>query len=287
MNLPSLPSGVNQITLVLIVAAVFYIYRNTYQEADRIRTEERNFLDTANTTKMLVDSVTFSNQRNHISKRIDAIADEFNHHTVNKTLALQKQNQHIVDSLTGVLETVDIGLFYATDRLENFRKKVLSFKSQLADAEDLDGPVTFVLIELGVFFFVILFLIGREEKVAFEAQAFQRIQLAQSVGFIRCQSCAKIFSSRLAHGKEEDGTPNEHFCKECYEGGKFTKPDLTADQVIKSLMNSSIGTFDSKFWRWLSSKLFNREKKLSKFVHDMERWNNDPYKPTRLNNRLM
>ncbi len=285
MNLPSLPTGLNQIILVLVVAAAFFVYKNTYEEADRIRTEERNFMDTANTVKMVIDSLNLADKKNSIDRRIGGIVDQFNHHTPNKTSRIRKEKQDLVDSLSEVLNTVDIDLLYVTERLKHYREKIESFDFQIENEESLDGPVSIVLIELGIIFLVVLIFIAREEKVVIETKAFQRIELAQSIGYIRCQSCAKVFSSHLTHGKEEDGTYNRHFCIECYDEGKFTKPDLTEDQILKNLLNSSIGTWDSKFWRWVSSKLFNRRKKLSKFVHDMERWNNDPYKIPTLSNR--
>jgi len=49
-----------------------------------------------------------------------------------------------------------------------------------------------------------------------------------------CQSCGMPLSKdEQRGGTEADGSHSVEFCSHCYEGGKFTLPDLTVDQMIE------------------------------------------------------
>ena len=47
-----------------------------------------------------------------------------------------------------------------------------------------------------------------------------------------CQSCAMPLSDDL-RGTEADGSPSPHYCKYCYDKGKFTQ-DMTMEEMIDS-----------------------------------------------------
>ena len=48
-----------------------------------------------------------------------------------------------------------------------------------------------------------------------------------------CQSCAMTLAKSADHGAEADGTRNEEFCAHCYQGGSYTDPNLTLDQMVE------------------------------------------------------
>ena len=56
-------------------------------------------------------------------------------------------------------------------------------------------------------------------------------------------------------GTEADLSPASEYCQFCYQGGAFTKPDLTVDEMVES----SIGfmTSDLGFEREEAEKLSN------------------------------
>jgi hypothetical protein len=277
MNFPSIPNGLNQILLVLIVVAFFYTYKNTYEEKDAIKTEERIVADTTNTLKLLSDSMKAAIIKEKITKKIARILDQYNHHTFNKTAASTGKIQHTVDSLSEAEYDADLDLLFASEKLKKYRNKVDLLNVQYQDASSVDTYVNIFLVELGFLFLLILDSIAKGEKKNDEIKRMQVIQLHKSTGFTRCQSCAKVFSPLLSHGKETDGTANEGFCTECYNEGKFTHLTLTSNEVIDNLMNSKFGKSDNKFRERIHSWLFPRKKIISKYVHKMTRWNSDPY----------
>ena len=46
-----------------------------------------------------------------------------------------------------------------------------------------------------------------------------------------CQSCAMPLTDAALLGTEADGTPSPHYCKYCYDKGKFTQ-DMTMEEMI-------------------------------------------------------
>ena len=50
-----------------------------------------------------------------------------------------------------------------------------------------------------------------------------------------CQSCGKPLSKDADKGTEKSGSPSAVYCNHCYQGGKFTEPDLTAEQMVEKV----------------------------------------------------
>ena len=47
-----------------------------------------------------------------------------------------------------------------------------------------------------------------------------------------CQSCGMPFrNDSKGGGSNADGTLNKMYCSHCYEKGKFTQPEITAEQM--------------------------------------------------------
>ena len=83
-----------------------------------------------------------------------------------------------------------------------------------------------------------------------------------------CNSCGKPMV-QADHGTNEDGSPNEDYCLECFENGSFTEPDLTLDEMIIKC----------------SEKILNKNPRLQEqqatgivvgFIPGLKRWNNEP-----------
>jgi len=48
-----------------------------------------------------------------------------------------------------------------------------------------------------------------------------------------CQSCGMpLVKDAQGGGTEVDGSKSTEYCSHCYQGGKFTEPNLTVDQMI-------------------------------------------------------
>lgn len=58
-----------------------------------------------------------------------------------------------------------------------------------------------------------------------------------------CNSCGKPMSRTDELGTNEDGSPNEYYCADCYQNGEFTEPNLTVEDMIvkkaKEMMNKN------------------------------------------------
>ena len=48
-----------------------------------------------------------------------------------------------------------------------------------------------------------------------------------------CQSCAMPLSQPEQYGTEADGSKSTKFCSYCYQQGKYTDPNITAEKMIE------------------------------------------------------
>jgi hypothetical protein len=82
---------------------------------------------------------------------------------------------------------------------------------------------------------------------------------------INCQSCGMpLNKDNQIAGTEADGTLSEMYCSHCYKNGKFTFPDITADEM-RSLVTEKI--VEMKFPRFVA-------KFLTRNTHKLKRWKN-------------
>jgi len=80
-----------------------------------------------------------------------------------------------------------------------------------------------------------------------------------------CQSCGMPLKKDPNGGSTNtDGSINHMYCSRCYENGKFTRPDFTAEQMQELVKEKLI---EMKFPKFLASFFTQRIPKL-------ERWNN-------------
>ena len=56
--------------------------------------------------------------------------------------------------------------------------------------------------------------------------------MSPSQSYKNCQSCGMPLSrDQKGGGTNTDGTKSEMFCSHCFQGGRFSLPDLTASQM--------------------------------------------------------
>ncbi len=48
-----------------------------------------------------------------------------------------------------------------------------------------------------------------------------------------CQSCGMPLKMAEDFGTDEDGLHVIEFCRYCFEGGRFTQPDISIDEMIQ------------------------------------------------------
>jgi hypothetical protein len=62
---------------------------------------------------------------------------------------------------------------------------------------------------------------------------------------VRCQSCGMPLSDDFGnYGTGADGSPVSEYCQFCYQGGGFTKPDQTVEEMVQSsidFMSTNLG----------------------------------------------
>lgn len=63
---------------------------------------------------------------------------------------------------------------------------------------------------------------------AFDVRVDQILELP---GDNRCESCGMPLADPSLLGTEADGSPATRYCKWCYEGGGYTAPDITMDEM--------------------------------------------------------
>ncbi|MBD3273413.1 transcriptional regulator [Candidatus Dependentiae bacterium] len=79
-----------------------------------------------------------------------------------------------------------------------------------------------------------------------------------------CQSCTMPMKKETDFGTNKDGSKNETYCCYCFKDGEFTEPNLTKDEMIKTVAEFLI-----------QKRGFNEEQaveKSKKLIGDLERW---------------
>ena len=172
-----------------------------------------------------------------------------------------------VDSIINVLDSINDSFILATHNLLNVEGSIRFLRIRHDAKEDymhsefksLSYPVSDLIISF-ICAFIISFSLLQIYKDSLLSRQLAEIELYKNRAYNYCQSCAKVFSPILLHGKEKDGTTNLGFCEECYSNGEFTNSELTAEEVITKIEN-------------LNPKIKNLQEKVSKMV----RWNKNPF----------
>jgi len=90
------------------------------------------------------------------------------------------------------------------------------------------------------------------------------VAMAESKSFKNCQSCGMPLSrDPRGGGTNADGSKNSTFCSHCYEGGRFTMPDITVKEMQGRVKDKLKGVGFPGFM----SGLFTRK------IPKLERWN--------------
>jgi hypothetical protein len=63
---------------------------------------------------------------------------------------------------------------------------------------------------------------------------FMLIEMQES-GELRCQSCGLALYHNDDLGLNADGSRNYDYCRRCYEGGSFTQPYITVNEMIENV----------------------------------------------------
>jgi len=51
-----------------------------------------------------------------------------------------------------------------------------------------------------------------------------------------CQSCSIPISENEEFGTNADGSRNDDYCAYCYQGGEFTQPDITMQEMASLII---------------------------------------------------
>jgi hypothetical protein len=54
-----------------------------------------------------------------------------------------------------------------------------------------------------------------------------------------CQSCTVSLKTQSNKGTETDGTLNDDYCRDCYEDGEFSEPEITLKEMIEQSISST------------------------------------------------
>ncbi|WP_227872216.1 zinc ribbon domain-containing protein [Paenibacillus albus] len=62
-----------------------------------------------------------------------------------------------------------------------------------------------------------------------------------SVSYKNCQSCGMPIAKGDKNGTEADGAKSRKYCIHCYVGGRYTMPDMTAEQMQEFVKGKMVG----------------------------------------------
>lgn len=78
-----------------------------------------------------------------------------------------------------------------------------------------------------------------------------------------CQSCGIPLDNDVKMGTEADGSQSELYCSHCYQKGKFTQSNATAEQMQSYCVDVLT---KQQQWPGLIARLY------AKAIPDLERW---------------
>ncbi|MFD2961322.1 MULTISPECIES: zinc ribbon domain-containing protein [Olivibacter] len=113
-----------------------------------------------------------------------------------------------------------------------FKKKFFELERQSRDIrKDIYLYLQFIGLSVALIGFIQLLYIQmtNDRKLMYEVR--------NTIGPIRCQSCARRFTAVRPKGKNKDGSYNQNFCMDCYTEGEFTEPNLTFKEVYTRTKN--------------------------------------------------
>jgi len=61
-----------------------------------------------------------------------------------------------------------------------------------------------------------------------------------------CESCGAPLgelNDMYGPGTEKDGTPSSDYCKQCYDNGAFTNPNITLEEMIDEVADIMVKNF--------------------------------------------
>lgn len=90
--------------------------------------------------------------------------------------------------------------------------------------------------------------------------------LKLSMGHVRCQSCARKFTSLIKYGSEADETLNKSYCQSCYQKGSFIERDLTAEEA-----------YNKAIFNYGTNKNWLKKKNFKSMFFNLDRWNKNLY----------
>ncbi len=56
----------------------------------------------------------------------------------------------------------------------------------------------------------------------------------------RCESCGMPLADPSLLGTEADDSPAMHYCKWCYEGGRYVAPDITMEEMVDTCVGHMV-----------------------------------------------
>lgn len=78
-----------------------------------------------------------------------------------------------------------------------------------------------------------------------------------------CQSCGMSLRPNVEYrGTEANGNYSAKYCRYCYQKGKFTYPNFTAEQMKEFCVNKLV---ENKMPRWVAKMMMRN-------IHKLERW---------------
>ena len=73
-----------------------------------------------------------------------------------------------------------------------------------------------------------------------------------------CNSCGRPMG-RNDYGSNEDGSPNMDYCKDCFQNGEFTEPDITVNEMIirhaKRMMKRMMRLMRMRNLSWVTEEM--------------------------------
>ena len=255
MNFPSIPQGFNQLIVAILLFLLFYNLTKTESQVNETLKKENQLINSPDWLNLFEDSISISDNLAQLKNQrleIDSILNNKRNKRMNYN-SLKKVSDSINHEIYSQSRQYGITK-YKLDMQEFYTN---SIKNEFQDDRRITVINAIFSIFLSILLIYFLFNMYKENKLI--SEKFKR-ELYENRIYLYCQSCGKVFSPMLLHGKNKDGAGNEGFCIECYDDGKFLNKQLSKQEVVNQIKK-------------LNPTMKDVEEKVSRLV----RWNQNPY----------
>lgn len=272
MIFPTIPDSFYKLLIVLGL----FLFALYYVKSDE---NQNRYFGTIDRIQETIDSLEFAEIKiSRLADKIISASDLMsNKYRISNPIRANDSMLIFSQILSGSLKEIEVSdslsvlwndykekqfqLTLAANLINKKTRNLINLKEEYIIKEEISNSIFFIGL--------LLFLPGLFGMMWIQVVQDRLLKLQlneKSKAYNYCQSCGKKYSSMRQPGKKSDGSTEYAFCKDCFDNGDFTEPNLTFKEFIERTKkeNNSVKTWYGKL---ILKSRFNT----------LERWDKNDY----------